>query len=251
MSPYLVPSSHGAACLLLQRSQPRPPRQQPRASAPGRDRDRRDVVWSPRQSPPQQAASRPSAAPGRCPARLVVNGGRAGSPGFADGGLLSILGCHAAGHARRAHRPLTSGELSPLPLLTKTAMASRMITMATGVVTGQPGITTTTRARQSRRGPTMTNAAGRRRASGRGKKRLGPVFWAESVMASFTAVLAVLTLAWRDWIEGVFGFAPDHHNGSFEWELIIVCAMVTVLFGALAAREWRKAPLRTALASAD
>ncbi len=80
------------------------------------------------------------------------------------------------------------------------------------------------------------------------KKRLGPVFWTESILASFTAFLAVLTLVWRDWIEIVFGFDPDHHNGSFEWLLVIVCCLVTVLFSALARREWRKAAGKTASA---
>ncbi len=72
------------------------------------------------------------------------------------------------------------------------------------------------------------------------KKHLGPVFWAESILASITAFLAVLTLVWHDWIETVFGFDPDNHNGSFEWELVVVCCLVTVLFSGLARREWRK-----------
>lgn len=95
----------------------------------------------------------------------------------------------------------------------------------------------------------MIKTSGEHRASGGRKKRLGPVFWAEVTLASFTAVLAILTLVWRDWIEGVFGFDPDRHNGSFEWELVIACALLTVFFGALAGREWRKAPLKAAPAS--
>jgi hypothetical protein len=53
----------------------------------------------------------------------------------------------------------------------------------------------------------------------------------------------VLTLAWRDWIEGVFGFDPDHHNGSFEWELVIVCCLVTVASFVLARRQWHRVSL--------
>jgi hypothetical protein len=79
-----------------------------------------------------------------------------------------------------------------------------------------------------------------------GKKRLGVTFWIESVAGSVTGFLAILTLVWRDWIEGVFGYDPDHHNGSFEWELVIACALLTVLFAALARREWRRAPARPA-----
>ena len=83
----------------------------------------------------------------------------------------------------------------------------------------------------------------------RGKKRIGLAFWIESVAGSFTGFLAILTLVWRDWIEGAFGYDPDHHNGSFEWELVIVCALLTLLFAALARREWRRAPSRAASAS--
>jgi hypothetical protein len=76
------------------------------------------------------------------------------------------------------------------------------------------------------------------------KRQLGLRFWVESILAGFTAFLVVLTLAWHDWIEGIFGFDPDHHNGSFEWELVIVCAVVTVASSLLARRDWRRARLR-------
>jgi hypothetical protein len=75
-------------------------------------------------------------------------------------------------------------------------------------------------------------------ARDRDKKRFCLAFWIESVAASFTGFLAILTLVWRDWIEGVFGFDPDHHNGSFEWEVVIVCGLLTLFFAALARREW-------------
>jgi len=77
-------------------------------------------------------------------------------------------------------------------------------------------------------------------------KNLGPRFWTESVLASVTGFLTILTLVWRDWVEGVFGFDPDHHNGSFEWELVGVCALATVIFSLLARREWRRAALAAA-----
>lgn len=75
------------------------------------------------------------------------------------------------------------------------------------------------------------------------KRSLGPVFWAESILASLSAFLVVLTAVWPDWIEGIFGFDPDHHNGSFEWELVAVCCLLTVAFATLARREWRGASL--------
>lgn len=73
------------------------------------------------------------------------------------------------------------------------------------------------------------------------RRRVGVLFWLESVLASFSAFIVVLTAVWHDWIEGIFGFDPDRHNGSFEWELVAVCLVLTVLCGALARREWRQA----------
>jgi hypothetical protein len=73
------------------------------------------------------------------------------------------------------------------------------------------------------------------------QKHLSSIFWVESVVASVSAVLAVLTLVRRDWIEAVFGFDPDHRNGSFEWKLVIVLFLATCLFAALARREWYRA----------
>jgi hypothetical protein len=98
-------------------------------------------------------------------------------------------------------------------------------------------------------GPTMTKAFRTRGAVRQEKKRLGSAFWAEFFLASFTGFLMVLTLAWPDWVEGVFGVEPDHRNGSFEWELVVVCALLTVLFAGLARRAWRRAPLRIAATS--
>jgi len=66
-------------------------------------------------------------------------------------------------------------------------------------------------------------------------------FWGESVLAAVDGLLALLTLAWHDWVEAVFGFNPDHHNGSFEWTLVAVLLIGAGLCTALARREWRRA----------
>lgn len=63
------------------------------------------------------------------------------------------------------------------------------------------------------------------------RRRVGVMFWLEAVLASFSAFIVVLTLVWHDWIEGIFGFDPDQHNGSFEWELVAVCLALTALWG--------------------
>jgi DMSO/TMAO reductase YedYZ heme-binding membrane subunit len=75
------------------------------------------------------------------------------------------------------------------------------------------------------------------------KRQVGIAFWLESCIALVTAAAATLTLVWRDWIETLFGFDPDHHNGSFELELTIVCLAITLLTATLARRQWRRAAL--------
>jgi polyferredoxin len=70
------------------------------------------------------------------------------------------------------------------------------------------------------------------------KHHLPSFFWIEFVLASITALLAVVTLLWHDWIEQVFGFDPDLHSGFFEWGLVIALCLATALFAALARREW-------------
>jgi len=77
-------------------------------------------------------------------------------------------------------------------------------------------------------------------------RRVGFLFWGESFFASFSAFLAILTAVWHDWIEGTFGFDPDHHNGSFEWMLVTVCCVVAVVCSLLARREWLRAPVASA-----
>ena len=36
----------------------------------------------------------------------------------------------------------------------------------------------------------------------------------EVSLAVLTGILGVLTLLWRDWIEALTGWSPDHHSGS-------------------------------------
>ena len=70
-------------------------------------------------------------------------------------------------------------------------------------------------------------------------------FWIESVFASATGVLAIVTTFWPDWIESVFGSDPDHGNGSAEWLVVAVLAVVTVALVAGARYEWRRARVVT------
>jgi hypothetical protein len=54
---------------------------------------------------------------------------------------------------------------------------------------------------------------------------------AESVLCVASAVLALLTLVWRDWLEEVFGFDPDRHSGSVEWAIVSGLAVLAVGLG--------------------
>jgi hypothetical protein len=81
----------------------------------------------------------------------------------------------------------------------------------------------------------------KRPVSKRVSKRVGRAFWTEATLASVAGALAVLTLAWPDWIEGVFGVGPDRHSGALEWALVAICCATALAFSALARREWQRA----------
>ena len=58
--------------------------------------------------------------------------------------------------------------------------------------------------------------------------------------ALFSATLLALTVVLPDWLEVLFGLAPDAGDGSVEWGMAITFAIATlVLFGS-AGRTWRR-----------
>jgi len=71
-------------------------------------------------------------------------------------------------------------------------------------------------------------------------------FWLETGLASLTGILAIVTLFWRDWIEALTGFDPDHHSGSAEWAIVAGLAAVSVLLAVAARVEWRRSPTAVA-----
>ena len=65
-------------------------------------------------------------------------------------------------------------------------------------------------------------------------------FWLETIMATMTSILFVITIVSRNWIEIVFGVDPDRGSGAFEWLIVGVLFIVTVALFALARNEWRR-----------
>jgi hypothetical protein len=65
--------------------------------------------------------------------------------------------------------------------------------------------------------------------------------WTERVLACLSALLAVTTLVWQEWIEFVFRVDPDRGSGALEWAVVGACVAVSVASGALARRETSKA----------
>jgi hypothetical protein len=65
-------------------------------------------------------------------------------------------------------------------------------------------------------------------------------FWLETILATGTGALFVLTLVTRDWIEAVFGIDPDQHNGSLEWFIVGALLVASLILAGLARAEWHK-----------
>jgi len=63
-------------------------------------------------------------------------------------------------------------------------------------------------------------------------------YWVECGLAMFSAAMLAVTVAWPDWVEGVFGVDPDAGSGALEWGLVAALLGVTLMFGLLARREY-------------
>jgi hypothetical protein len=64
--------------------------------------------------------------------------------------------------------------------------------------------------------------------------------WAETIVGAAAGVLGLITLFWKDWLETVFGWDPDHHDGSAEYLIVVGLVVLAVLLGLLARWEYRR-----------
>jgi len=65
-------------------------------------------------------------------------------------------------------------------------------------------------------------------------------FWIEAALGLAGLALAVLTLAWPEWIEEIFGIEPDGGNGAAEWGIVLALLVAAAALGWSARREWRR-----------
>jgi hypothetical protein len=64
------------------------------------------------------------------------------------------------------------------------------------------------------------------------RRRLG-----EPIAAFALAAVAVLTIVWPEWIEGIFGLDPDAGSGAAEAVVVMACALGAGAFGARSSRR--------------
>ena len=89
---------------------------------------------------------------------------------------------------------------------------------------------------------TLVAKVRQRRMPGVGRMRSYKVllFWIEVTLAVLTGVLGVVTLFWRDWMEALTGWSPDHHSGSVEFGLVSVLLIMSVSCMAVARSTHRR-----------
>lgn len=66
-------------------------------------------------------------------------------------------------------------------------------------------------------------------------------FRLEAGLALLSALAAVGTAAWPDWIEPTFHWDPDQGSGSIEWLVVAIAVTIAMTSSILAGLAWRKA----------
>lgn len=71
----------------------------------------------------------------------------------------------------------------------------------------------------------------------------------EIVLSAILGTATIVTAVWPAWIEGMFGFDPDGGNGTAEWRIVAVLAVITVAAATLARRDLRVARRRASVST--
>lgn len=61
----------------------------------------------------------------------------------------------------------------------------------------------------------------------------------EIVLSALLGTATIMTAVWPTWIEDLLGFDPDGGNGTAEWGIVAVLAVITVAVAAVARRDVR------------
>jgi hypothetical protein len=72
------------------------------------------------------------------------------------------------------------------------------------------------------------------------QNQLSAAFWVELALSLISALLTVLSIAWPNWIEGIFEVDPDAGSGSTEWGITLAFIIATSMLAALTGRTWRR-----------
>ena len=62
----------------------------------------------------------------------------------------------------------------------------------------------------------------------------------EVALAAMTAALGIVTIFWRDWIDILTGWDPDHHSGGAEAGRILAPFAASITCAVLARRTYRR-----------
>ena len=66
-------------------------------------------------------------------------------------------------------------------------------------------------------------------------------FWTETALGVLATIVLAMTLIWPDWIELTLHLDPDAGNGTVEWAVVAVLAVLAIVTFLLARLEWRRA----------
>lgn len=71
----------------------------------------------------------------------------------------------------------------------------------------------------------------------------------EIVLSALLGTATIVTAVWPTWLEDLLGFDPDGGNGTAEWTIVAVLAVITVAVAVLARRDLRVVRCRASISA--